>query len=233
MGISLTCIGLVALAAWGLSASTPSLGFSRNTELSFLEGAWTVGQEKGLLWPDNPRFGFAHESDTFSQLISDRVKPGYWSEGAIQDLSRFILLKSEEFRISPFLILSLIDVESRYHPQAISSRGAVGLMQLLPATAEEVAVSSGLPWNPALLTNPKVNIDLGLRYMAKLKRQFGSEERALTAYNIGPQALREKLNQGEGFSLDYFNRVKSRMLDYRQKARLSRAQKRVWTKAWL
>ena len=106
-------------------------------------------------------------------------------------------------------------------------------MQLLPDTAEEVALQSGLAWRPDRLADPKTNIELGLRYMSLLRKQFKSEEHALTAYNMGPQALREKLNLGQDVSLAYFRLVKSRMQIFGQRTHLPRARARTWAKAWL
>lgn len=167
------------------------------------------------------------------ELIRDRTLPGSWSGDDISELSRFILAKCEQYGVSPFLVLSLIDVESHFRPEAVSRRGAVGLMQLLPGTAAEVATNSGLIWHPALLVDPKANIELGLRYMAMLKKQFGSEEDALTAYNIGPGALLAKRNQGEDISREYFRLVKARMKNFGLRAHVSRDHSRLWERSWL
>ncbi|MGZ3653146.1 MAG: lytic transglycosylase domain-containing protein [Bdellovibrionota bacterium] len=168
-----------------------------------------------------------------NELISARAVPGSWSTDEIDDLSQFILEKSKQYGVSPFLILSLIDVESRFQPGAVSRRGAVGLMQLLPGTAAQMASSSGIIWHPDLLVDPKANIELGLRYMALLKKQFGSEQDVLTAYNIGPHALREKLDLGEDVSHEYFHLVKARMQKFRRRAHVSRDQSRLWARSWL
>jgi soluble lytic murein transglycosylase-like protein len=106
-------------------------------------------------------------------------------------------------------------------------------MQLLPQTAEEMASRTGIIWHPDMLTNPKANIELGLRYMALLKKQFGSEEDALTAYNMGPAALRAKREMGEEISRSYFRLVKERMRNFRRRAQVSRDRSRLWARAWL
>jgi hypothetical protein len=231
--MALSGLGLLAFAIWLAPEGGQLQGPLAGSEPSLLEGWWNAGQGKGFLWggitPQPPTV----ESLAVNRLISTRARPGTWNEEEIRDLSSFILTKSEEFKVSPFLVLSLIDVESRYEPTAISRRGAVGMMQLLPGTAEEMAEDSGMSWRPSLLTDPKINIELGLRYMDQLRKRFKSEARALTAYNMGPAALQEKLELGQDISLTYFRLVKSRMHYYHREARLSPARSRLWANAWL
>ena len=238
--MAISGLGLLALfGALGLNPGTPlspgsPLGSS--SEPSFLEEVWNYGQGKGYLWSAAVA-GPAAFSDAavLHELLaaSPRARRSFPSGDEADDLFGFIVAKSQQYGVSPFLVLSLIDVESGFQPGAVSRRGAVGLMQLLPTTAEEVALSTGMIWYPGLLQDPKANIELGLRYMAKLKQQFSSEAEVLTAYNIGPAALKEKLATGEDVSFAYFYRVKSRMRDYRLHSRLSRARSRQWSRAWL
>ncbi|KAB7615907.1 lytic transglycosylase domain-containing protein [Amylibacter sp. SFDW26] len=78
----------------------------------------------------------------------------------------------------------LVQQESNWNPQARSHAGAVGLAQLMPATARALRV------NPR---DPKQNLEGGARYLAKQYRKFGSWRLALAAYNAGPGAV-EKYN---------------------------------------
>lgn len=75
------------------------------------------------------------------------------------------------------LVRAIIVVESAFDPGARSSAGAIGLMQLMPATARELGV------NPS---SPEANIEGGVRYLAELIEMFGGIELALVAYNGGP-----------------------------------------------
>jgi len=80
--------------------------------------------------------------------------------------------------ISPVLLSALVWQESRWNPQAVSPKGAMGLAQLMPATARDLGV------NPS---DPMQNLIGGARYLRSLLDQFnGDLEKALAAYNAGP-----------------------------------------------
>lgn len=86
------------------------------------------------------------------------------------------------------LIHGLIRQESGFYPSARSRSGALGLMQLMPATARETAGKMGLRYSKAALTNdPTFNIKLGTRYIIQMLERFdGSYPLAIAAYNGGP-----------------------------------------------
>jgi soluble lytic murein transglycosylase-like protein len=84
--------------------------------------------------------------------------------------------------VSPALLSALVWQESRWNQAAISHKGAVGLAQLMPATARDLGV------NPA---DPVANLTGGARYLRQLLDQFdGNVEKALAAYNAGPGRVR-------------------------------------------
>lgn len=86
------------------------------------------------------------------------------------------------------LVHALVRQESRYDPEAVSSAGARGLMQLMPATAKEVASKAGISHNTKWLTSkPAHNVELGTRYLRQLLNRYnGNYAMALAAYNAGP-----------------------------------------------
>jgi soluble lytic murein transglycosylase-like protein len=84
--------------------------------------------------------------------------------------------------LSPTLLSAVVWQESRWNPQAVSPKGAMGLAQLMPATARNLGV------NPA---DPIANLKGGARYLRMLLDQFdGNVEKALAAYNAGPGRVR-------------------------------------------
>lgn len=93
-----------------------------------------------------------------------------------------------EYKFDPLWVMAIIKVESGFSPWAHSHRGAVGLMQLLPSTAREIAPEVGLThFQDQDLKNPDINLHLGFYYLSKLKRLFPEDDVALlAAYNAGP-----------------------------------------------
>lgn len=100
---------------------------------------------------------------------------------------------ARQARLGPDILLGLMRQESAFDRDAISSAGARGLMQLMPATAKSVARSLGLPYRKASLTgDPIYNITLGDEYLAELIEDFdGSLVLALAGYNAGPHRARQ------------------------------------------
>ena len=92
------------------------------------------------------------------------------------------------YGFEPELIHAIIEVESGGNVKAISSAGAAGLMQLMPATA---ALLKGRRLSQEELTDADTNITLGVRYLNDMIREMGSVEKALLAYNAGPGAVRK------------------------------------------
>lgn len=101
---------------------------------------------------------------------------------------------ARESRLDPYLVTAVIREESAFAPKALSRAGARGLMQLLPATAAQVAKENNLRRLPDLDT-PAPNIALGTRYLAKLHEEFGGNlVLTLASYNAGPHVVRRWLD---------------------------------------
>jgi soluble lytic murein transglycosylase len=101
---------------------------------------------------------------------------------------RFVRQYAAHYRVPPELIAALIDVESRWNPRAVSNKGAMGLMQLMPATARRFGA-----FDPF---NPEQNIAAGTRYVTTLMWEFHGEMRLVAAaYYAGDRGIaREQLN---------------------------------------
>ena len=84
------------------------------------------------------------------------------------------------------LLLAVIGIESGFRHDAVSRVGATGLMQLMPATADDLNVD---------LANPRENVDGGTRYLAWLMRYFGDVRLALAGYNAGPGRVKRAGNR--------------------------------------
>ncbi len=112
---------------------------------------------------------------------------------------------SQTYGVDEVVIYAVINTESRFNKDAISSKGAVGLMQVLPSTAEELAVACGL--DEFDLQNPSDNIIIGTYYISKLYERFEDLETALCAYNAGPTNVKNWLENEEysddGVTLKY------------------------------
>ena len=94
------------------------------------------------------------------------------------------------------LIAAIIQVESSYSPSAVSKKGAVGLMQVMPETAAWVSSRLGKQVAREDLLDPEVNIQLGTYYLRYLLDRFSSEQAALAAYNGGPSNVARWLEEG-------------------------------------
>ncbi len=94
----------------------------------------------------------------------------------------FLNEAATRYNVDPALVRAIAWQESRFNTQARSPKGAIGIMQLMPATAAQLGV------NP---NDPRENILGGVAYLAMMLNQFGGDVRlALAAYNAGPEAVR-------------------------------------------
>lgn len=116
---------------------------------------------------------------TLTARVADGVAPRFTGRyaGAYLDPARSA---ARRHGIPEDLFLRLVQQESGWNPRAVSHKGAIGLAQLMPATAQRLRV------NPA---DPAENLDGGARYLAEQYRKFGTWQLALAAYNAGPGAV--------------------------------------------
>lgn len=137
------------------------------------------------------------------ELLPDRMRPheilypqAYWPT---------VKEASLRYGIDPYLLLSLIREESRYDPEAVSSAGAIGLMQLMPFTARRTARSLDIEINGKdSIHHVENNINLGTHYLSGLLKEFNSVPLALAAYNAGEHRVRQWLLRRQYESYDEF-----------------------------
>jgi len=99
-----------------------------------------------------------------------------------EKITQMIREVSDRYRVDPALVRAVIQTESNWNSSAISRKGARGLMQLVPGTAQQLGVDNAF--------DPKQNLDGGVRYLhSLLERYNGDLDKALAAYNAGPAAV--------------------------------------------
>ena len=143
------------------------------------------------------------EEQVFERSIKDRVAQQIllYKKGLkishINNLSGLIVHESKKYGYDPLLLTAVIITESSFNNWARSNRGALGLMQIRPATGKELAAEVSVQWQgtPSLY-NPETNIALGAYYLNKLYLHFGDLGLALEAYNHGPSRLKGYLKKG-------------------------------------
>ena len=113
---------------------------------------------------------------------------------------------SQEFEIDPLFVASMIREESRYNAEIASWAGALGLMQIMPATGQDLARRLRIRrFRTAMLLNPEINIKMGTWYMKHLMDKFENNHALVAgAYNGGPGRIQRWLNEMDVSDFDEF-----------------------------
>jgi soluble lytic murein transglycosylase-like protein len=115
-------------------------------------------------------------------LVPDEVMDEVAAGPAGGDLRELATATARRHGLDPSLVLAVISVESAFRPAAVSPKGALGLMQLMPATAASLGVKDAF--------DPAENLDGGARHLGSLLTLYGGDlQRALAAYNAGSGAV--------------------------------------------
>lgn len=118
------------------------------------------------------------------------------------DYDEYVQKYAKEYDIDPYLIHSVIHVESDHDPEAISNRGAIGLMQIMEETGIWISKNIGSKFEKKMLYEPENNIKLGAWLLNYLINNYnGNIETALAAYNGGIGNVDEWLKSDE-YSID-------------------------------
>lgn len=134
-------------------------------------------------------------------------------------LARVILAESASHEIDPLFVLALIQTESMFYNWSKSFTGALGLMQISPATGEEIAARLNLEWNgKETLLNPYLNVKMGVHYFSLLNERYKDREMSLAAYNIGPGRLDSEMRENRMAGRGYVNKVLNNYRDLKERA---------------
>jgi soluble lytic murein transglycosylase len=149
----------------------------------------------------------AQQWDWPSIAIFTLAKANDWDDMTLRfplQYTEQVQANAENLQLEPALLLALIRQESAFDPYAGSSAGAMGLMQLMPKTARQIAAESKVEWNNDYnLLSPTINIQFGSAYFKKLLNQFdGNIILATAAYNAGSLKARSWLPKNQALPAD-------------------------------
>jgi soluble lytic murein transglycosylase-like protein len=103
----------------------------------------------------------------------------------------------EAHQVDPLLILAIMQQESGFDPHAHGRRGSIGLMQIRPFVARDVAQRHGIPWaGPRTLLDPAANVAIGACYLGEMLDMYPDAALAIAAYNLGPYRVQKFLARG-------------------------------------
>jgi membrane-bound lytic murein transglycosylase MltF len=120
---------------------------------------------------------------------------------------------SGEFDVDPWLVASLIRVESAGNPSIVSRVGAIGLTQIMPKTGAQIAKDLGIEnYSTELLYDPATNVRMGTAYLRQLLNRFdGSVHAALAAYNWGPTHIAKRIKRRQALPVQYPGKILRRI----------------------
>jgi soluble lytic murein transglycosylase len=132
-------------------------------------------------------------------VYAESAEPSWWLRVRYPlEYEHIVRGHAENYELDAALIAAVIYRESRFDPNAVSESGAIGLMQLLPDTAEGIALNTGgTAFRVDDLYEPEINVRYGSFYLRRLLRKYdGDEELALAAYHAGQGNVDRWIEQG-------------------------------------
>ena len=142
-----------------------------------------------------------------------------WYERARYPLryEQIVTAHARNYRLEPELLAAVIYQESKFDADAVSDSGAVGLMQLLPATAQGIADrTGGSGWHEHDLLDPELNVRYGSWYLRHLLDKYDDEQLALAAYNAGQTNVDRWRARGGGIRFPETRRYVERVRELKE-----------------
>ena len=172
MAVSATLLLCGSAAEADIYAYTDSSGVVHLTNMP-------AGNDRYRMVMRTPKMAVALQAAALQAAVVARAD---FNRVARKRYQALIHAAASRYHVSPALINAVISAESGYHAGAVSPKGAIGLMQLIPATADRFGVANAF--------SPEDNIDGGTAYLAHLVRIFGGNLKlAVAAYNAGSKAV--------------------------------------------
>ena len=141
-----------------------------------------------------------NEDNTAKTIIVSKTaeylkgKMPFTSHEKVKAIANSVYEESQKYAIDYRLILAVMKVESNFKNEAISSKGARGLLQVKPSLAKYIAKDTGMGVEEVTslsLHEPEKNIKIGVNYLSKLIDMFDNLTSALHAYNVGPSKIKK------------------------------------------
>jgi soluble lytic murein transglycosylase len=157
-----------------------------------------------------------------SFAVLQTSKPGWWERLWYPlHYPQIVRGHARNYGLDPALLAAVIYQESKFKADARSDSGAIGLMQLLPATANGIAVhTGGTRFRVEDLYDPEINVRYGAWYLHHLMQKYGAERTALAAYNAGQDNVDRWRRAGRGIVFSetraYVARVEELKMIYRR-----------------
>lgn len=174
---------------------------------------------KGRTTLDVPNAPARERAQAIEALASSKLYARATDASLVRRFAPLIESNARARRLDPALVQAVVAVESGFDPRAVSAKGAVGLMQVLPETAERYGLAADRRGSVAdKLRDPATNVRIGTRYLADLLARFGDDvPLALAAYNAGEGAVASHANRIPPFdeTRAYVTRVRQFYAIYR------------------
>jgi hypothetical protein len=214
LGVALALVWILAGVTEAHQEASFEFSSSKSRDILLLDGPKSTRQVVADWQPNQ----VLHEVERM--FLLERINrilvryPRFISPEDRERLAGMLVDEGQRTGIDPMFLLALIRVESAFSRQAVSRKGARGLMQVMPATGEEVARKLGIEWDgPHQLHDLETNVRLGVFYLDFLLEYYaGNYKFALTAYNRGPFNVRRIVRRHGSLKREftgYFHRIQS------------------------